>query len=190
MSFYQPNIVGADEQLIEGVQFKQLITHNDGRGFFRELVRSSDAFFEEGFGQWSHSRMQQNTVKAWHYHHRQIDWWYVALGVLHAVLFDNREESPTFGKKMEFLLGEGEANAITAVVRIPQGVLHGCKVLTSSAHLFYITSHTYNPDDEGRFPFNSDIVSHSWGEESTLIVADNDRRSFIPKLQRPPLGKI
>ena len=176
---------------IEGVVFKDLRTFPDDRGFFREIIRSNDEFFENSFAQWSHSKMALNTVKAWHFHHKQIDWWYVGIGVIHAVLCDNRSESPSFGTKLEFKLGDGEEDpeARPMVVRIPQGVLHGCRVQSNFAHLFYITSETYNPDDEGRYPFNSDIVDHNWGvEESRLIVAENDRRTFIPPFPRQSLA--
>ena len=171
---------------IAGVSFKQLKTFADGRGFFRELIRASDPFFADGFGQWSHSKMKRNTVKAWHYHHLQIDWWYLAVGTVHAVLFDNREESPSFGQKLEFMLGD-DAEALSAVVKIPPGVLHGCKVLSETAHLFYITSRTYDPNDEGRFPFNSPLVQHNWGPEASLIVAENDLRLTVPTAPRVPL---
>ena len=178
------------ENQIPGVSFKALKTFPDDRGFFRELVRHNDPFFENRFAQWSHSKMAKNTVKAWHFHHLQIDWWYVGLGVIHTALVDNREESPTYGKKLEFLMGDVDENAeaLSIVVRIPQGVLHGCKVLSDFAHLFYITSETYNPDDEGRIPFDADSVSHHWGNAQTLIVADNDRKLFIPKNPRTVLA--
>lgn len=167
---------------IVGVTFKELKSFPDDRGFFRELVRVTDDFFIDGFGQWSHSKMARNTVKAWHFHHKQIDWWYAPVGVLQVVLYDNREESPTYKRSLEFIFGDTDADprALASVVRIPQGVLHGCKVISEAAHLFYITSLTYNPQDEGRLPFNSPLVPHSWGDLSELIVAENDRRTFIP----------
>ncbi|MBP9837431.1 MAG: dTDP-4-dehydrorhamnose 3,5-epimerase family protein [Proteobacteria bacterium] len=186
--------------LIFGVEIKQLRSFPDDRGFFREVIRSTDDIFsadknasspemnfaQSNFAQWSHSKMGKNTVKAWHFHHLQIDWWYLAIGVAEVVLFDNREESPTFKKKMVFKLGDSEIDpeAMAAVVRIPQGVLHGCKVLTDFAHLFYITSQIYNPNDEGRHPFNSDVVPHSWGDEAELITSPNDRKTFIPTNSR------
>jgi len=175
------------ENVIPGAVFKKLTTHVDGRGFFREIIRSTDDFFAEGFGQWSHSVMQQNTVKAWHYHHLQIDWWYAAAGVIHTVLYDNREESPSFGRKIEFLLGEQNdenPQVLCAAIKIPPGVLHGCKVITQTAHLFYITSRTYDPADEGRFAFDSGKVQHDWGNKDELIVSANDRRDFLPHAQR------
>ena len=170
------------ENQIHGVSIKLLKSHGDERGFFREVVRSSDAFFTKSqFGQWSHSYMQKNVVKAWHYHHQQIDWWYLPIGQIETVLFDNREESPTYRQKMIIRMGETKkygADTLEACVMIPPGVLHGCKVLSDEAHLFYITSMTYDPNEEGRFPYNSDLVGHAWGDE--VIVVDNDKRTFVP----------
>ena len=68
--------------MIEGVVLKTLVTHTDERGFFREIIRSTDDFFKEGFGQWSHSLMYPGVTKAWHIHEKQTDWWYVMDGTL------------------------------------------------------------------------------------------------------------
>ncbi|MBL7663378.1 dTDP-4-dehydrorhamnose 3,5-epimerase family protein [bacterium] len=173
---------------IEGVEIKTLKSHPDDRGFFREIIRHSDPFFpQNSFGQWSHSAMGKNTVKAWHFHHKQTDWWYCGVGVLEAVLFDNREESPTYKNINVFYIGDKtlDARATESVIRIPPGVLHGLKVLTETAHLFYVTSHTYDPQDEGRIPYDSELVPHSWGQDySKLIVAANDRKLFVPAYPR------
>ena len=171
------------EETIDGVEFKSLVSHGDDRGFFREIIRDSDPFFTGGFKQWSHSSMAKNTVKAWHYHHLQTDWWYIGLGLIQVVLIDNREDSPTKGKKLDFkLCGQDENQGLQAVVKIPPGVLHGCKVLSDSAHLFYITSEEYDSSDEGRIPFNA-LDIHKWGDERLLIVADNDKKAFVPKAE-------
>jgi dTDP-4-dehydrorhamnose 3,5-epimerase len=180
------------ENQLAGVEFKQLRTYADDRGFFREIIRKTDSIFkgQEGninlFTQWSHSKMTENTVKAWHYHHIQTDWWYIGAGVVWVSLFDLREESPTYQKKIEFKLGDStdDQDALAAVVKIPTGVAHGCKCLTDYAHLFYITSEIYNPNDEGRIPFNSTTIPHNWGNESELIVAENDKKVFVPTAPR------
>ncbi len=171
--------------MIHGVEFKDLTTNPDSRGFFRELIRASDPFFAEGFAQWSHSHMAKNVVKAWHFHYRQVDWWYVPLGELDVVLFDLRAQSPTHRAMMEFELTEREPR----ILRIPPGVAHGCRVRSPSAHLFYITSRTYDPEDEGRHPFDSDLIPHSWGDASGLIVSDQDRRVHIPPYPEPGIGR-
>ena len=145
--------------MIEGVVFKDLVTHTDERGFFREIIRTTDDFFPEGFGQWSHSLMHQGTAKAWHVHNRQIDWWYVAIGTLKVALYDTRPNSPTHGELSEFFMGE---NHSAQVIRIPTGVAHGCKAINGPAHLFYITSHTYDPTDEGRIPHDDPEIGYDW----------------------------
>lgn len=173
-----------DNEII-GVIFKQLKSHQDDRGFFREIIRSTDPFFDSnGFGQWSHSRMIKDVVKAWHYHHEQTDWWYLGLGQVETVLVDNRPESPTFKKKLKFKMGDSSFGEDTSevCVKIPPGVLHGLKVLSTEAHLFYITSKTYDPNEEGRFAYNSSMVDHDWGENA--LTVENDRRDFVPTSTR------
>lgn len=174
---------------IIGVEIKELKSHGDDRGFFREIIRETDDFFKDGsFAQWSHSKMKKDVVKAWHYHHVQTDWWYVPIGCVEAVLFDNREESPTFKSKMIFRMGEADRfgpEAREICLKIPPGVLHGCKVLSQEAHLFYITSAIYDPNEEGRIPYNSPLVPHSWGEP--VLTAPNDRRDFVPTSSRRKL---
>src|SRR5258708_12888954 len=92
---------------IEGVVLKSLVRHADDRGYFEELIRVTDPFFSEGFGQLSQSKMYPGVVKAWHIHKTQIDWWYVAFGRLHVALHDLREDSSTLGVTQELqLLGD------------------------------------------------------------------------------------
>lgn len=154
--------------MIEGVQTKQLTTYPDERGFFREILRSTDEIFSEGFGQWSHSLMYSGTIKAFHFHFRQVDWWYVPIGVIKAVLVDCRGEgrkiitgwsNPEWNapKAHEYLLGD---NQPAQVLRIPPGVAHGLKVLQGPAHLFYVTSKEYDGTDEGRIAH--DALGYDW----------------------------
>jgi dTDP-4-dehydrorhamnose 3,5-epimerase len=145
--------------MIEGVIFKELITHADERGFFREIIRSTDDFFAEGFGQWSHSLMYTGVAKAWHIHQNQVDWWYVAGGVLKVALHDTRPDSSSYKETMELFMGE---NQKSGVIRIPPGVAHGCKCINGPTQLFYITSNVYNTEDEGRIPHADMEIGYDW----------------------------
>ncbi len=144
---------------IDGVAVKELTTHLDERGYFRELIRGTDDFFAEGFGQWSHSLMFDGVIKAWHLHRVQTDWWYVATGVLKVGLCDLRPESPTYKSVMDFLMGDLHA---ARVLKIPPGVAHGCKTVQGPANLFYVTSHTHNAEDELRLPYNDADIPFDW----------------------------
>jgi len=145
--------------MIKGVIVKELVTHTDERGYFREIIRSTDELFKEGFGQWSMSFMHPGVIKAWHVHNKQIDWWYVANGVLKVALHDVRKDSPTYRETLELILGD---NRPATLLRIPPGVAHGCKCLSGPASLFYITSRIYDPGDEGRIPYDDPEIGYDW----------------------------
>lgn len=146
--------------VIEGVVIQPLVRHADDRGYFEEIIRADDAFFTEGFGQWSHSKMFPGVVKAWHVHKTQIDWWYVGDGRLRVALHDLRSDSPTRGVTQELHMGD---DLPPVLLKIPAGVAHGCKALGEEpAHLFYVTSLTYNPDEEGRIRYDDTEIGYDW----------------------------
>jgi len=151
--------------MIDGVVIKDLVTHPDERGFFREIIRVTDSFFGEGFGQFSHSLMYPGTAKGWHIHPHQVDWWYVPVGVLKVALHDLRPDSPTRGETMELLMGE---NQPACVLRIPPGVAHGCKAIGGTAHLFYITSLTYDAKEEGRIAHDDPSIGYDWTKSPAI----------------------
>lgn len=145
--------------MIEGVTIKTLKTNTDERGYFREIIRVTDDFFKEGFGQWSVSHMYTGVIKAWHIHKKQIDWWYASNGVLKVALYDNRKDSATYKEIMEFLMGD---NQPAQILRIPPGVAHGCKCVSGPIDLFYITSNIYDPNDEGRISYDDTGIGYDW----------------------------
>ena len=145
--------------MIDGVMIKKLATHTDERGFFREIIRVTDDFFKEGFGQLSVAEMNEGVIKAWHIHKKQIDWWYVSNGLLRVGLYDTRQDSPTFKETMELLLGDGEQ---AQVLRIPIGVAHGYKCISKTALIFYVTSKVYDGTDEGRISQNDAEIGYDW----------------------------
>lgn len=145
---------------IADVVVQPLVRHPDDRGYFEELIRIDNPWFGEGFGQLSHSKMYSGVVKAWHIHKTQIDWWYVAGGRLLVALHDLRPDSPTYRTTQELYLGD---DLPPAVLKIPAGVAHGCRAIGEApAHLFYVTSRTYDPSEEGRLPFNDPAIGYDW----------------------------
>ena len=154
--------------LIDGVAVKELVRHPDERGFFEEILRGSDAFFAEGFGQLSHSFMHEGVVKAWHVHATQVDWWYVVRGTVKVALYDKRQTSKTYKELNEFILGDEAVKPL--VLKIPAGVAHGLKVLKGPTDLIYVTSGEYNKEkEEGRIPYDDPSIGYDWvqGREIT-----------------------
>jgi dTDP-4-dehydrorhamnose 3,5-epimerase len=144
--------------MIKDVVLKELVTHTDERGFFREIARVP-VDLPRGAVQWSHSLMVSGVIKAWHLHKIQTDCWYVCAGVLRVGLCDLRPESPTRHEVMDFRMGDWQP---ARMLTIPPGVAHGCKVLQGPVHLLYLTSHTYDPADELRLPFDTPEIRFDW----------------------------
>lgn len=153
------------DEMIEGVVFKDLVTHTDDRGFFREIIRVSDEFFSEGFAQWSHSLMFDGVTKAWHMHRAQIDWWYVATGVLRVGLCDMRVDSPTYKETMDFYMGDLQ---VGRVAKIPPGVAHGGKTVQGPVNLLYVTSNVYDPEDDLRIAYDDPEIDFDWLKGPTI----------------------
>ncbi|OGG01445.1 hypothetical protein A2Z33_02830 [Candidatus Gottesmanbacteria bacterium RBG_16_52_11] len=144
--------------MITGVVAKNLIRHPDERGYFEEIIRKTDGFFAEGFGQVSRSHMKTGVVKAWHIHKTQTDWWFVVRGVIRVALSDRRGNSETHGKILEMVLDEADPK----VLKIPPGVAHGLKVLKGPSDLVYVTSGIYDPSEEGRIAFDDPDIGYDW----------------------------
>jgi dTDP-4-dehydrorhamnose 3,5-epimerase len=147
---------------IHGVAIKKLITHADERGFFREVVRKTDMFFDAGYGQLSHSIVYAGVVKAWHMHRVQTQWNYIVTGLIKVALHDTRPDSPTYRMTMEFLAGE---NQEAAVYCFPPGVAHGYRCI----NIIYVTSDVYDLADEVRIQHDDPDIGYDWSKECKIL---------------------
>ena len=125
----------------------KLKTHNDERGFFREIFRFEKQFLGVSVGQLSHSMVKEGVIKGWHGHLYQSQWNYVVSGKINVALFDDRQDSETFREVMEFAVGDDEDSV---AYFFPPGVLHGYRCVKGPMHIIYVTSDTYDIDDEVR----------------------------------------
>lgn len=145
---------------IDGVRVVPLTTHADDRGYFRELFRN-DVLQGVTIAQTSVTEAYPGVIKAFHWHKKQDDLWYVAAGMAQVVLYDRRDGSPTRGHTQ--VLYAGEQNA--ALIFIPKGVAHGYRVLgTQPVLLVYHTTEVYDAaaPDEQRIAFDDPAIGFDW----------------------------
>jgi dTDP-4-dehydrorhamnose 3,5-epimerase len=149
-------------KIISGVQIAAYPLWPDDRGYFLEVLRIGTgiaADFNPATTQISAAVSYPGTIKAFHYHLEQTDYWVPAQGMLQVALVDLRPESPTRGAKNTLYTGSLRPWQI----RIPPGVAHGYKVIGSGiAMLVYATDRFYNPSDEGRLPWNDPDIGYDW----------------------------
>lgn len=146
--------------MIDGVAIKQLKVWPDDRGFLMEVLRNDDKFYKK-FGQTTFTLTHPGIVKAFHWHKKQDDLWFIASGMAQIVLHDLRKKSKTY--KETQVIFAGDENRV--LIKIPSGVAHGYKVIgTRPAMLFYHTSEVYNPKDpdEERLDFDDPKIGFDW----------------------------
>ena len=157
-------VIGSPESadLIEGVRLERAALWSDDRGYFLELARLGEGLtsaYPPGTTQISGSLSYPGMIKAFHYHCRQSDCWVAVAGMLQAVLVDLRAGSPTFGRRNTVYLGALRPSRLL----IPPGVAHGYKVIgTEAAVLVYVTDRFYDPEDEGRLPYDHPGINYDW----------------------------
>lgn len=148
--------------LIAGVEIEQHPLWPDDRGYFLEVARMNQgavAGFNQEQTQVSAALSYPGTIKAFHFHEYQSDFWVPVSGMFQVVLVDFRRNSQTFGQRNTLYVGQLRPWQIL----IPPGVGHGYKVLgTEPATLVYLTSQTYNPKDEGRVAYNHPGIHYNW----------------------------
>jgi len=145
---------------IHDVIIKNLNTHSDDRGYFREILRDDDNLLRR-FGQTSITKSYPGVIKAFHWHSEQDDVWYVASGMARIVLYDRRPGSPTH--KTTQIIYAGDDNPVA--VLIPAGIAHGYQVLGNQpVILFYHVTQAYDPKnpDEERIAFNDPEIGFDW----------------------------
>jgi dTDP-4-dehydrorhamnose 3,5-epimerase len=149
-------------KLIDGVKVSPFPLWPDDRGYFLEVARIGKGLpgdFDPATTQISAALSYANTIKAFHYHVEQTDFWVPAKGMLQVALVDLRRQSISFGSKNTLYVGAMRPWQIL----IPPGVAHGYKVIgVEAAMLVYVTNRVYNPKDEGRIAHNEPRISYDW----------------------------
>ena len=146
--------------MIQGVKIKNLKVIKDQRGWLMEILRCDDEIFEK-FGQVYITTAYPGVVKAWHFHKKQTDNFTCVYGKMRVVLYDAREDSPTKGEIMEFILDEN--NRI--LISVPPEVYHGFKAEgNETAYFLSIPNLPYNykEPDEHRLPPDSKEIPYKW----------------------------
>src|SRR6185437_15107908 len=95
-------------ELIADVGINAFPLWPDDRGYFLEVARIGQGLpsaFPSDSTQVSAALSYPGTIKAFHYHRHQTDFWAPAMGMFQIVLVDLRADSPTFGRRNTLFAG-------------------------------------------------------------------------------------
>ncbi len=168
---------------IAGVVMVRLQSFADERGRFLETFRKS------WFPQRSWEIVQTNrsdsaagVLRGLHYHHRQVDYWYLARGRVRVGLADLRAGSLSHLATATIDLSEAEP----AGLYIPSGVAHGFAALTD-ATLIYVVDNYYDGQDELGVRWDDPALGVDWGVSDPILSA---RDAGNPLLRDIPPEKL
>src|SRR5690606_17249652 len=123
-----------------------------------------ETFRKEWFPERAWERVQTNrsdskagVLRGLHYHHRQVDYWYVPFGRIRVGLADLRPSSPTYLQSAVLELGDHNPVGLF----IPIGVAHGFAALTD-ATLTYLVDNYYDNSDENGVAWDDPQLRVPW----------------------------
>lgn len=132
----------------------------DEHGRLGEIIRADDPWFEK-FRQVYFTTAYPGVVKAWHYHKKQTDYFYVIKGMVKVALYDDRESSPTKSIVKELYHGKH----CPGLLRIPPGVQHSWMCVSErEAYIVNVVSEMYNcaEPDEFRNGLHNNDIPYDW----------------------------
>lgn len=150
----------------------------DERGRFMETFR------REWFPQVSWQCLQSNrsdskagVLRGLHYHHNQIDYWYVTKGVIRAAMVDLRRSSPTYLASATIEMGD--ANNVGLF--IPSGVAHGFLAITDCTLIYIVNNYYDGGKDEFGVAWNDPAFSLDWQVDDPPILSGRDQNNPLLK---------
>ena len=184
-------IVISKSEIIDGVKIVALKSHKDKRGTLTEVFR------EEWFPEvdWRNTQinsdiLENGVLKGFHYHLKQTDYWHVILGKILVGLYDLRQCSPTFGKKVRLEMA-GRIGVDGIGLKIPKGVAHGFLTLGEDVVFMYVTSEAYNPDnpDEHGLLWKDPDINLDWKTKNPLLSKRDFHNSLLKDIPEKDLPK-
>ena len=145
---------------IDGVIFKELTLFSDKRGWLMEIFRQDEIPAEYHPAMAYVSMTNPGQVRGPHAHETQSDCFaFVGPSTFQLYLWDNRPDSPSFGRTFRVELGE----MYPAMVIVPAGVVHAYKnigsvegIVYNAANRLYRGEGRTEPVDEIRYEDDPD----------------------------------
>jgi dTDP-4-dehydrorhamnose 3,5-epimerase len=148
--------------VIDDVLRFPLSTHEDERGWFRELRR--DSRLPKPMVQTNLSFSRAGVIRGLHYHQRGQDDLFACLRGNARVVVLDRETAETYTEDI------GEENPVA--LYIPGHHAHGYEALTDILFCYHVTAE-YDPadPDEQTIPWNDPRVAHLWSTSTPILSA-------------------
>jgi dTDP-4-dehydrorhamnose 3,5-epimerase len=147
------------EPLIDGVVWRQAVTHPDERGSLCEVFNPAWNLSDKPLVYVYQITIRPGQIKGFVLHRTYSDRLFFSLGTSKVVLYDDREGSPTRGLLNELHFGDHNR----ALLVIPPGVWHAVQnVGTTDALFINCPTKPYDHEDPDKWalPRDSDLIPY------------------------------
>jgi dTDP-4-dehydrorhamnose 3,5-epimerase len=164
----KPSVTASGERLIsliDGVKIHQQVTQQDHRGTLTEMYSPDWGFDDVPLVYLYTVTTRPGMVKGWAVHYDQIDRYFFYSGSIKMVLWDGRENSPTYGMLNVHYFSEVNRS----LVSVPPGVYHAIEnVGTTDGLMINFPSEPYHHDDPDKWtlPLENSIIPYSFKKSS------------------------
>ena len=139
-------------------EVKHIVT---GNGITTELFRKDWGIVGNEVTAMIHVTLRPGAVSAWHMHKLKTDHLFAVGGAIRAVLYDDRDGSPTRGRVDVLNLSPMRP----MLVVIPPGVWHGIKALEPEPGMFvnfFDREYDYEDPDDWRLPADTSEIPYQF----------------------------
>jgi dTDP-4-dehydrorhamnose 3,5-epimerase len=146
---------------IQGVVIQSSVTHEDERGTLCEILSPERPPHPAPLVYVYQFTIRPGKIKGWHVHHLHDDRIFISQGHVKVVLYDTRQDSPTFGMVNEIYRTELDR----AIMVIPAFVFHAHQNVGSTEALFIsMPTRPYNHRDPDvyRLPIGTDQIPYTF----------------------------
>jgi len=149
--------------LIDGVQIRHQVTQIDERGTLCEILDPRWQVAESPIVYVYQFTIRPGKAKGWHVHRLHDDRIFISQGEIKVVLYDDRDDSPTYGMINEIYRSELRRSLMV----IPRGVFHAhLNVGTRDALLVSMPTRGYDhaEPDVYRLPLDTNAIPYSFAQ--------------------------
>lgn len=164
-----------------GLFICQLVSHNDSRGYFKELLRENIIKKKFPFLVMSYSK--KNVIRGLHLQTQKSQGKFVTVvkGKIFDVAVDLRKKSKTYGKFFSYILSEKNSNSIY----IPPGFAHGFQALEKENYIIYNCTKYRNKKSEITINYNDKNLKIKWPlKRQNVSVKDKNAISLLEFLKK------
>ena len=145
---------------IVGVEFSPEKVITDERGAVLHMMKNNHRFMEQQFGEIYFSEINPGVTKGWKRHNKMTQRLCVPSGLIKFVMYDDREDSPSYRKVDLITVGR---SVYFGILKIPPGIWYAFQNQAKQVSLLAnCASIPHDPEEQSVLPLDNNHIPFAW----------------------------